>query len=259
MPLSINDCQTMLRRYSERVVDLLRFSTTSCSLLVAFTLTVGPFRASAQSPLPAPNSAVADFPDLQRYRESNIALKESGVTVRVVFLGDSIIDYWGSRSGKWFEYSGWINRGIGGQTTAQLLLRIQDDVLALQPRAVVLEGGSNDMRLGFTPQEIRNRVLTMGELVRAHGIDVFVASMTPTCDCFQPVSGLRTVERIRELNQLLAEMCTANHWTLIDLNSPLSDNESHMKRELTVEGVHPNDQGYALLAKVVERSLQKYR
>jgi lysophospholipase L1-like esterase len=177
----------------------------------------------------------------------------------VVFLGDSITDYWGSRSGQWFQHAGWINRGIGGQTTSQLLLRLRADALALHPEAVVLEGGANDMRLGFSPAEIRDNLLTMGELAELHGAAVFITMMTPTCDCFRPLSGLRTVERIHELNGLLAAMCKEHHWALIDFNTPLADKEGHMRRELTVDGVHPNDKGYALLGPLVEQALSKFQ
>lgn len=208
---------------------------------------------AAQSSTPC-NSAEADFGQLIRYRQAN-----TGISARVVFLGDSITDYWGSRWGQWFQHPGWINRGIGGQTTSQLLLRLRTDALSLHPEAVVLEGGANDMRLGFSPEEIRDNLLTMGELAELHGATVFITAMTPTCDCFRALSGLRTVERIHELNRLLAAMCNEHHWTLLDFNAPLTDREGHMRRELTVDGVHPNDKGYALLAPLVERSLSKFR
>lgn len=235
--------------------------------LIASLLVLVALDAAAQAPASAPapaavattapipsNAAAADFAQKARFRDAN-----EGTKARVVFLGDSITEYWGSHAGAWFPHDGWINRGIGGQTTAQLLLRMRDDVLKLRPSAVVLEAGSNDMRLGFSPAEIRDNLETMGELATAHRAAVFVATMTPTCDCFRPLSGLRTVERIRELNTLLDAMCKAHHWTLIDLNTPLADAEGHMKRELTVDGVHLNDTGYALLAPVVEKALHSFR
>lgn len=211
------------------------------------------FIARAQTPVPS-NAAAADFAQLARYKTAN-----SGTSATVVFLGDSITDYWGSRSGKWFRHAVWVNRGIGGQTTSQLLLRERNDALALHPKAIVFEGGGNDMRLGFTPGEIRDNFLTMGELAQAHGIAVFVATMTPVCDCFRPLSGFRTVERIQELNTLLAAMCEEHHWTLIDLNSALAGPDHHMQQNLTTDGVHPNDAGYARLAPIVEQALKKYQ
>lgn len=210
--------------------------------------------AQARQP-PAPsNSATADFAQAARYRGVN-----SGLPAQVVFLGDSITDYWGSREGTWFSYPGWLNRGISGQTTQQLLLRERHDALDLHPKAIVLEGGSNDMRLGFSLEEIRDNILSMGELAESHGIHVFVTEMTPVCDCVRPLTGLRTVARIRQLNRLLAEMCLEKHWELLQFNAPLSDANGLMRAELTVDGVHPNATGYAFLAPIVERALMRYR
>ncbi|MEZ2346772.1 GDSL-type esterase/lipase family protein [Terriglobus sp. RCC_193] len=206
----------------------------------------------AQTALPA-NSAEADFSQSRRYHDANASVK-----ARVVFLGDSITDYWGSHNGKWFAYAGWINRGIGGQTTQQLLLRERQDVLNLHPEAVVLEGGSNDMRLGFSPEEIRDNILSMGELAQANGLKVYVAEMTPVCDCVRPLTGLRTVEHIHHLNELLLAMAQRKHWQILDFYSPLADAEGKMRAELTVDGVHPNDHGYELLAPVVEHALSRY-
>lgn len=215
--------------------------------------------SSSLAQSPATNSAEADFAQLGHYRDANLRLLQSGTEIKVVFLGDSVTERWGSLSGKWFADPGWVNRGIGGQTTSQLLLRELDDALNLHPAAIVLEAGSNDMRLGFTPETIRDHLLTMGELAQAHNIAVFVTTMTPTCDCFRALSGLRTVSRIHDLNQLLAVMCQKRHWTLIDINSPLADASGLMRKELTVEGVHPNDAGYALIQPQIERALHAYR
>lgn len=217
--------------------------------VMMFVLSVSGF---AQT-MPAANSADADFSQSKRYRDA-----DANVKARVVFLGDSIMDYWGSRNGKWFSYADWINRGIGGQTTQQLLLRERHDVLDLHPQAVVLEGGSNDMRLGFSPEEIRDNLLSMGELAQANGLKVFVAQMTPVCDCVRPLTGLRTVQNIHHLNELLLAMAQTKHWDVLDFNAPLADAEGKMRAELTVDGVHPNDQGYELLAPVVEHALRSY-
>lgn len=205
------------------------------------------------------NSAAADFAQLARYRQADQALlANSGQPSRVVFLGDSILDRWGRNAGVWFSQPGWINRGVGGQTTSQMLLRERGDVLDLHPRAVVLEGGANDMRLGFTPQEIRDNFATLGELAQAHHIRVFVATMTPVCDCVRKLTGLRTVPRIAELNSLLKALCNQHHWTLIDLNPVLADAQGLMRAEYTSDGVHPTSAGYALLAPVIVHALRKY-
>jgi acyl-CoA thioesterase I len=228
----------------------------SVSTLLVFALIS--IAARSQTPVPL-NSAQADFAQLSRYHEANLKLLASSGQTRVVFLGDSLLDYWGSRSGTWFSNPGWQNRGIGGQTTSQLLLRERNDALTLHPKAILLEGGSNDMRLGFQPEEIRDNFKSMGELAQANHIKVFVAAMTPTCDCYSALTGLRTVERIHELNRLLADMCKQKNWGWIDLNTPLSDTAGQMQKELTVDGVHPNDKGYSLLAPVIERALANFR
>jgi lysophospholipase L1-like esterase len=223
----------------------------SLAALVLLTL-------AAPAQTPAKTAAAADFPESAHYREANRDVLRVNRRVRVVFFGDSILEYWGLHAGTWFVNPGWLNRGIGGQTTAQLLLRENDDVLKLHPGAVFLEGGSNDMRLGFSPEEVRDRFESMGELAHAHHIAVFVATMTPTCDCVSQVTGLRTVERIHELNNLLETMCRRHGWALVNLNTPLSDPTGHMRRELTVDGVHLNDQGYAMIAPIVEKALVRF-
>jgi lysophospholipase L1-like esterase len=209
-------------------------------------------------PQTAANSAATDFAQLGRYREANVALP-AATSGRIVFLGDSITERWAVSPVTWFSNPEWINRGIGGQTTQQLLLRERADAIALHPRAIVLEAGSNDMRLGYTPEIIRDNMLTMGQLAEANNTRVFITAMTPVCDCVTPLSGLRTVERIHQLNTLLQQMARDHHWHYIDLNTPLADATGHMRAELTVDGVHPNADGYKLLTRVVLRALRSNR
>jgi lysophospholipase L1-like esterase len=196
---------------------------------------------------------------LSRYREDDLKVIQAKTPVRVVFLGDSITEYWGSHSGTWFKHTGWINRGIGGQTTSQLLLRERQDVLDLKPQAVVLEGASNDMRLGYSAAEIRDNLASIGELAEAHQIRVYLVEMTPVCDCFRPLAGLRSVSRIQEFNRLLLALSQQKQWPILPFHDALADPNGAMRAELTVDGVHPNDAGYALLARLVENALGAYR
>jgi len=217
----------------------------------------------AQMPVegkPPANSSAADFENLARYASANEQV-EHGTKHgnRVVFLGDSITDYWGKKAGTWFSSPEWINRGISGQTTGQLLLREQADAVLLHPDAIVIEGGSNDMRYGFTSETIRDHVASMGEVAEANHMKVFIALMTPVCDCFRPLSAGRTPEHVRQLNALYTDLCHAHGWVCIDTFSPLADSQGLMRKELTLDGVHPNDAGYALLAPVYLKALKAFR
>jgi len=209
---------------------------------------------------PPANSSAADFENLARYASADAATApNSKHGHRVVFLGDSITDYWGKKAGTWFSSREWINRGITGQTTAQILLREQADAVALHPDAIVIEGGSNDMRYGFTLETIRDHVASMGEIAEANHMKVFIALMTPVCDCFQQLSAGRTPEHIRQLNALYTDLCQAHGWLCIDTFSPLADSKGLMRKELTLDGVHPNDAGYSILAPVYLSSLKAFR
>jgi len=230
------------------------------SLLLMLVLSCINVRHSDSQTEPPPvNAAANDFAELSRYRASNTTLLQQANSATVVFLGDSIIDYWGTKAGVWFSRPTWINRGIGGQTTSQLLLRERADALSLHPKAIVIEGASNDMRLGFSNEQIRDNIVSMAELARAHHISVFIAGMTPVCNCFRDLTGFRTVDRIHELNHLLEQACLEKHWNYLDFNSPLADASGHMRTGLTTDGVHPNTAGYMLLAQVVDHALRRFK
>lgn len=199
-----------------------------------------------------PESAAADFANLARYRQADSDLLANPKhDVRVVFLGDSITDYWGKRGGAWFPFAGWLNRGIGGQTTGQLLLRTRQDVISLQAHSVVIEGGSNDMRLGFAAEAIRDNIASIADIARSHHIRVLVAAMTPVCDCVRPLTGERTVAHIRHLNDLLRQLCLRRGYLYLDYYTALAGPDGRMPKELTTDGVHLNDEGYHRIALVV--------
>jgi lysophospholipase L1-like esterase len=199
------------------------------------------------------DAAAGDFANLARYRDADSTLGQG--KGRVVFLGDSITDYWGKRGGQWFPSPDWLNRGIGGQTTSQLLLRTRQDAIALHPRALIIQGGSNDMRLGFSAEAIRDNIASIADIARANHIRVLIAAMTPVCDCVRPLTGERTVAHIRRLNDLLRELCKQHNYEFLDYYTPLADEAGRMRQEFTTDGVHLNDQGYSRIAPVVIQSL----
>jgi lysophospholipase L1-like esterase len=244
---------------SPQLLRLIKGETmTKWVYIAVLSLALNCLKLFPQDACPDANSLDSDFAQLHRYSGKNELLQKTMAPVSVVFLGDSIFEYWGSRAGVWFDNPAWINRGIGGQTTSQLLLRERTDGFALHPHAIVLEGGSNDIRLGFSPANVRDNIESMGELAQMNHLSVFVTAMTPVCDCFRPLTGLRTVEKITRLNILLKQLCHDRHWSYIDLNSPLSDSTGHMRKELTFDGVHPNEEGYNLLAPIITRVLNAF-
>jgi lysophospholipase L1-like esterase len=174
-----------------------------------------------------------------------------------VFLGDSITDYWGRRHGIFFPGKPYLNRGIGGQTTAQMLLRFQADVVALSPSIVVIEAGSNDVRLGATDEQIEANLTSLTQLASANSIQVVLASLTPVCDCFVPRTPSRPLSRLRAINQWIQRYTKRNGFVYLDYWTPLADSHGMMRREYTVDGVHPNDAGYAPMAIAAEQAIRK--
>src|SRR5438105_2882463 len=165
--------------------------------------------AMPSPPMPPALEPVArlinDYGNLRRYSAENAKIQPPGPgEERVVFMGDSITDFWGRRGGTFFPGKPYINRGISGQVTSQMLLRFHQDVVLLRPKAVVILAGTNDIggNLGFTALEIvEDNLAAMAELARANNIKVVLAALTPVCDYHRPQTQTRQPERIVALNK----------------------------------------------------------
>lgn len=209
-----------------------------------------------------------DWADLSRYREANAQLAPPAKTEqRVVFLGDSITDLW-SRPiyGGFFPGKPYLNRGISGQTTPQMLIRFRQDVIAAHAKAVVILAGTNDVAGNTGPSTlaaIEDNLASLAELARAHGIRVVLASVLPVSDYGHSREGAplvrtdrRPPEQIRELNAWLRRYASENGYTYLDYFSELVDDRGMLKRELSDDGLHPNAQGYAVMAPLAEQSIR---
>ena len=205
---------------------------------------------SAEPPLP-PVSAPA------RYEKENAALRVAGTPVPAVFMGDSITDYWGRRNGVFFSGKEFVNRGIGGQTTAQMLLHFRQDVIALKPKVVVILGGTNDLRLGVANEQIEDNLTSMAELARHAGIRVVLASLTPVCDCFAMRTDVRPRARLLALDKWIRGYSAKSGFGHIDYDAVLRDEQGLMRKEYTVDGVHPNDAGYVVMAPLALAAIEK--
>jgi len=165
-------------------------------------------------------------------------------------MGDSITDNWGRQYGKFFPGKPYINRGISGQTTPQMLIRFRPDVIALRPAVVVILVGTKDIagNTGRTTLEaIEDNLTSMVELARANGFRVVLASLLPACDYIKPQTPRRPMEKIIALNAWIKDYAVKNKLIYLDYYSAMLDNNKVLKRELTYDGLHPNDAGYEVM------------
>jgi lysophospholipase L1-like esterase len=203
-----------------------------------------------------------DFGQLARYREADAALAPPGAgESRVVFLGDSITDYW--KLPDYFPGKPYINRGIDGQTTPEMLVRFRQDVIDLRPKVVVMLAGTNDIAGVTGPtlnEDIEANYASMAELARAHGIRVVFASVLPvhnyTHDAEESFA-LRPRDRILALNKWLKDYCAKNRFVYLDYFSALVDERGMLKRALADDGLHPTDAGYKIMAPLADKAIQK--
>jgi lysophospholipase L1-like esterase len=240
-----------------------------CILTLGMVLV--PATANAQAADPALLKAqqnekrLMDWPNLARYREENAKLPPPAAGEdRVVFMGDSITDAWGRKYGSFFPGKPYVNRGISGQTTPQMLIRFRPDVLALQPKAVVILAGTNDLAGNTGPatfESIRDNFMSMADLAKANGLAVVLSSVMPVSDYIQPQTARRPPEKILELNKWLQEYAAKNGFVYLDYYTALLDDKQALKKEYTYDGLHPNDAGYAVIeplaAKAVAAALAK--
>ena len=202
------------------------------------------------------------FGELGRYRAANSRLKVPAAgEKRVVFMGDSITDMW--RLDQYFPSKPYLNRGIGGQTTPQMLVRFRQDVIDLQPKVVVILAGTNDIAGNTGPmslEEIEGQITTMAELARVHGIRVVFSSVIPVHNytpASEPMFPLRKPDQIQALNQWLKAYSAANGGVYLDYFSAMVDDKGWLKRDLAEDGLHPNKAGYSIMAPLAEAAIQK--
>ena len=203
-----------------------------------------------------------DYGQLKRYHDANAALgaPKAGEN-RVVFFGDSITDMWKLEDS--FPGKAYINRGIGGQTTPQMLVRFRQDVIDLQPKVVVILAGTNDIAGNTGPmrnEDIEANYASFAELAGAHGIRVVYSSVLPVHNYTERSKDLfaqRSPSRILELNAWLKDYCARNGIVYLDYFSAMVDDKGLLKKDLADDGLHPNAAGYKLMAPLAEAAIQK--
>jgi lysophospholipase L1-like esterase len=206
---------------------------------------------------PATKMLLDDWPNLARYADENAALRKSGKPTDIVFMGDSITQGWPDKRPSFFQ-SGRVCRGIGGQTSGQMLLRMMADVIALDPQAVHIMAGTNDIAGNTGPmtsqQSIAN-IHMMAVLAKAHGIKVLIGSVLPAAN-FPWRPGLETARAIASLNDSISKMAEAVGAIFVDYTPRLSNGSGGMKDGFAYDGVHPDTRGYVAMESVLEPIIQ---
>lgn len=218
-----------------------------------------------------------DWNQLGRYHAANENLKKQPTeTNRVVFMGDSITDLWKLEQS--FPSKPYVNRGIGGQTTPQMLVRMYPDVIDLKPAAVLILAGTNDIARNTGPETttmVEENLMAMTDLAQKHGIKVILCSLTPISDYVDappsggnpPSPGAPTPKLIQSAGRPPAQILELNAWikkyaasvgaVYADYFSAVVDGNGMLKDGLSGDGLHPNKQGYALMAPVAQAAIEK--
>ncbi len=195
-----------------------------------------------------------DWANLGRYADSDSQLsKLPAGSNQVIFMGDSITDFWNLT--QWFPGKPYVNRGISGQTTPQMLVRFRPDVINLQPNVTLILAGTNDIagNTGYeAPEIIQGNIQSMAELARAHGAKVVIASLLPVCGA---VVGSRPPEQILALNSFIQGYCKQSGAIYLDYFSPMVGPDGLLIQNLTNDCLHPNANGYNVMGPLAQAAI----
>jgi lysophospholipase L1-like esterase len=201
---------------------------------------------------------LTDWASLTRYGSENSELGSAPPGEdRVVFFGDDATELWGSAG--FFPGKPYLNRGIRGQNSAQMLVRFRQDVIGLKPKVVVIHAGTNDLARLLGPGTrgtFADNIMSMTELAKANGIAVVLASLLPVCDCFTDQTSRRSPIRLGDFNEWLQEYAKTTGSVYLDYFTTLSEARS-FRQELTADGLVPNAAGYRVMAPLAEAAIAK--
>ena len=207
------------------------------------------------------HDASLDWPNISRYKEDNDALAPPSPSEnRVVFMGDSITEEWSNLYPMYFDDRSYINRGIGGQTTPQMLIRFRPDVIDLSPSVVVILAGTNDIAGNTGPSNVKmitDNMFSMSEIAMAHGIKVVLSSILPVHE-YEWAKEIKAPPRtICAVNSMLKDHAQLNNLEYLDYYSKMVDEREGLMSEYTSDGVHPNKAGYEVMSLLAETTLSR--
>jgi len=199
-----------------------------------------------------------DWAGIKRYEDANSKVPAPAAgEKRVVYMGDSITDFWINNDSTFFKSNSYINRGISGQTTGQMLLRFREDVINLQPKVVVILAGINDIAQNngpTKPEDTFGNIVSMAELAKANHIKVVISSILPANKFpWRPL--IIPTEKVGQLNDMLKAYADKNGITYLDYYSAMADNEKGLPANLAKDGVHPTLEGYKLMEPLAQKAI----
>lgn len=194
-----------------------------------------------------------DWPQLSYYQTANKALIASEKAIEAIFFGDSITEGWPQINPSFFTSNNFVGRGIGGQTSPQLLLRFRQDVLGLRPKSIILLAGINDIAQNTGPislKAIMDNITSMAELARANGVQMILCSVLPA-NSFPWRPEIIPTQKVIELNQMIKAYAQEKNLVYVDYYTAMVNEEKGLKQSLGYDTVHPNKAGYELMEKIL--------
>jgi lysophospholipase L1-like esterase len=206
------------------------------------------------------NAEAQDWANLSKYQNENTTLQPlTPEQKRIVFMGDSITEFWSIINPEFFAGKPYVNRGISGQTTPQMLIRFRPDVIALKPSVVILMAGINDIAGNTGPstlEMIADNIFSMAELAKANNIKLILCSVLPAYD-FHWATGLQPAEKVVSLNKMIKKYADANGILYLDYYSAMVNEQKGLNAAYSEDGVHPNKTGYEIMNPLVEKAIAK--
>lgn len=204
--------------------------------------------------------SAVDFANLARYKDDNTVILNSKKKVDVVFMGNSITEGWVKSHPEFFSENNYTGRGISGQTTSQMLLRFQNDVVALKPRLVVINAGTNDIAENtgiYNPDFTFNNIKAMADIAKSNGIKVIIASVLPAAAFPWRKEITDAPQKVDALNSKLKQYAQSNKLIFVDYNTAMRDAKGGMREGLAKDGIHPTPSGYAVMEPIIKSAINK--
>lgn len=220
-------------------------------IFIAFNLFSGIF-INAQS--------AVDFANLTRYKDENTNILSSKKKVDVVFMGNSITEGWVKSHPEFFSENNYTGRGISGQTTSQMLLRFQNDVVALHPKLVIINAGINDIAQNtgiYEPDFTFNNIKAMADIAQKNGIKVIITSVLPAAEFPWRKEITDAPQKVDALNKRLKQYADNNKLIFVDYNTAMRDSKGRMREGLSKDGIHPVPAGYAIMEPMIKNAINK--